>query len=124
MSEQTNSDGAAPAVAEPALTMAQLQAIVTLMRITGQLSDEQRQAWELVVSLMPWYAGVHYKTPASRVPLDMLWSLPAVPLAAAMHAKIATLAEHAPGADDEQRLRHVFAQGGADLLLIAEILGR
>jgi len=61
---------------------------------------------------MPWYASVHYKA-GTPVPLDTLWALPAVPLAAAMRARIDELAQES-----------IFAQAGADVLAIAELLGR
>lgn len=119
MSHQTNnSDGAAPAVADRSLidvrhlSMAELQAVVTLMSITGRLSDEQRGALNLVVSLMPWYADV-LRQKGHHCSIDTLYQLPAVQLAAAMRASVGLLA-----------IEETFAQGGADLLQIAEILGR
>ncbi len=69
--EAVNAAGAdAPAVAAGgrSLTVAELQAVVAVADLAGRCSTEQRRAWTLIASLLPWYGQRFGKDP---------WSLPA-----------------------------------------------
>lgn len=61
----TGADSSAPA-REP--TVAQVQAVLAVMSMAGQLSPQQWALWEALVRLFPLYATTYGRNP---------WSLPA-----------------------------------------------
>ena len=64
------------AVPSAPLTLAQVQAVVAIMCITGDMSDEQRRAWDTILLLVPWYARQADQS------IDDVWHLPAEGFAA------------------------------------------
>lgn len=84
------------AAAAPGSTLAELHAAVAVLAMLG-LSDAERRPWDILVSLVPWYAQ------ASSQTIDAVWAMTA-------DRVLAGLSTHLRDFVDEARFDAILAE--------------